>query len=32
MAPHTLEMVSCYNKILEHRGNYRDESVAYSPP
>jgi len=33
MALHTLEMISCYNKILgEHRGNYRDESVAFSPP
>jgi len=33
MAPHVLEMISCYNKILgEHRGNYRDETVAYSSP
>jgi len=33
MAPHILEMISCYNKILgKYRGNYSDESVAYFPP
>jgi len=33
MAPHILEMISCYNEILgKHRGNYSDESVAYFPP
>lgn len=33
MAPHILELISSYNKILgEHLGNYRDGSVAYFPP
>jgi len=33
MAPHILELISCYNKILgEHLGNYRNVSVACFPP
>jgi hypothetical protein len=32
MAPHILELISCYKILGEHLGNYRDGSVAYFPP